>query len=247
MEEGYSICFNEWALDKSIKNELGLLLIISSLTAEKGYCFASNKYLSGLFGEPEKTISRKIKVLEEKGYIEIEYEKRGCEIVSRKIRLPKMRNVDTQNCGSYGPQNCGPTVRKNEEDNIISINNTSNNITSINNKEKYKRESRASKPTLEEVQDYINDKQLDVNAQSFYDYFEATNWVDSKGNKVKSWKGKLLTWNSYGKNKDSPKKKRATFADLLEKENENDKEGNNADTRYNADSVFEILSDYTVE
>ena len=40
MENGYSICFNEWALDQTIKNELGLLLIISSLSAEKGYCYA---------------------------------------------------------------------------------------------------------------------------------------------------------------------------------------------------------------
>lgn len=63
MQEGYSICFNEWALDKEIKNELGLLLIISSLCAEKGYCFASNKYLSQLFDVPEQTISRKIKLL----------------------------------------------------------------------------------------------------------------------------------------------------------------------------------------
>ena len=29
INNGYAICFNEWSLDKSIKNELGLLLIIS--------------------------------------------------------------------------------------------------------------------------------------------------------------------------------------------------------------------------
>ena len=31
MDQGYSICLNIWALDKDIKSELGLLLIISSL------------------------------------------------------------------------------------------------------------------------------------------------------------------------------------------------------------------------
>ena len=40
---GYAICFNDWALDKSIKNELGLLLIISSLCAKEGYCYATNE------------------------------------------------------------------------------------------------------------------------------------------------------------------------------------------------------------
>ena len=34
MENGYAICMNEWALDKDIKNELGLLFIISCLCAE---------------------------------------------------------------------------------------------------------------------------------------------------------------------------------------------------------------------
>ena len=68
MENGYSLCFNEWALDKDIKNELGLLLIVSSLTAEKGYCYASNKYLGELFNEPEPTISRKLNKLANKGY-----------------------------------------------------------------------------------------------------------------------------------------------------------------------------------
>jgi hypothetical protein len=53
------------------------------------------------------------------------------------------------------------------------------------------------KPSLSEIEDYINEKSLNVNAKSFYDYFEAGNWIDSKGNKVKSWKQKLLTWNNH--------------------------------------------------
>ena len=46
MNNGYSVCFNEWALDKEIKDELGLLLIISSLCAEKGYCWATNEFFA---------------------------------------------------------------------------------------------------------------------------------------------------------------------------------------------------------
>lgn len=119
MDNGYSICFNEWALDKDIKNELGLLMIISSLCAEKGYCYAGNKYLSNLFNINEVSISRKIKLLEEKKYITIEYEYRGCEIISRKIRLTKMLIDNKQKCKS--------TINKNIKDNNTSINNTINN------------------------------------------------------------------------------------------------------------------------
>lgn len=120
MKNGYSICFNEWALDKDIKNELGLLLIISSLCAEKGYCYASNKYLAEIFDTNEITVSRKIKLLESKNYISIEYEKRGCQVISRKLRLTKMLIDDYQNCKS--------TINKNVKENIISNNNINNNI-----------------------------------------------------------------------------------------------------------------------
>lgn len=119
MENGYALCLNKWSLDKEIKNELGLLLIISSLCAEKGYCWASNEYLSNLFNEHETSISRKIKKLESKGYIIVEYEKRGCEIKSRTLRLAKMLTDDYQNCYS--------TISKNAKENNTSINITSNN------------------------------------------------------------------------------------------------------------------------
>ena len=125
MEDGYSICFNEWALDKNIKDELGLLLIISSLTDEKGYCYASNDYLAKIFKTSVVTISRKIKILEEKKYIKIEYEKKGCLVISRKIRLTKMLTVINKNVNR--------TINKNvKENNISNINNTNNNNNNYN-------------------------------------------------------------------------------------------------------------------
>lgn len=116
MKNGYAICFNEWVLDNNIKNELRLLLIISSLCAEKGYCYASNEYLANIFEETEETISRKIKKLEDFKYITIEYEKKGCEVISRKLRLTKISIHDYQKYQS--------TIDKNvKENNINNINN----------------------------------------------------------------------------------------------------------------------------
>ena len=54
-------------------------------------------------------------------------------------------------------------------------------------------------PKLEEVENYIKEKKLNINAKEFLDYFEAGNWIDSKGNKVKNWKQKILTWNNFEK------------------------------------------------
>lgn len=126
MKDGYSICLNEWALDKDIKNELGLLLIISSLCA-KGYCYATNTYFKELFDIPEETISRKIKKLEEKRYITVEYEKRGCEIIRRIIRLTKM-SIDNY-------QKCQSTIDENVKGN--NINNKNKNINNIYSKKTY--------------------------------------------------------------------------------------------------------------
>lgn len=113
MEQGYALCLNTWALDKDIKSELGLLLIISSLCAEKGYCFASNQYLAELFDITDVSVSTKIKKLEQKNYISIEYEYRGCEVISRKIRLKNILIDDLKNFKS--------TIKENFKDKRINI------------------------------------------------------------------------------------------------------------------------------
>ena len=64
-------------------------------------------------------------------------------------------------------------------------------------KNNIKENIKRKEPTLEEIQEYVKEKNLNVDAKQFYDYFSTGNWIDSKGNKVKNWKQKLLTWNSY--------------------------------------------------
>lgn len=65
-----------------------------------------------------------------------------------------------------------------------------NNINIIS-KEKFK------KPTLEEVQEYCIERNNNVNPKQFFDYYEVNNWVDNKGNKVRNWKQKLITWEKH--------------------------------------------------
>ena len=55
-------------------------------------------------------------------------------------------------------------------------------------------------PTLEEIQAYCIERKNNVDAKKFYDYFTASEWHDSKGNKVKSWKQKIITWENNGFN-----------------------------------------------
>lgn len=185
MENGYAICFNEWALDKDIKNELGLLIIISSLSAEKGYCFASNKYLSELFNIEEETISRKLSKLVNKKYITIDYERRGCEVINRKIRLTK---ISIHDCQKYQS-----TIDEKVKDNNTSINNTS-----INKKEIYK--ERFVKPTIEEIEEYCKERNNGIDAVMFYNFYESKDWMIGK-NKIKNWKSCIITWERNRKQK----------------------------------------------
>ena len=55
-------------------------------------------------------------------------------------------------------------------------------------------------PTLEEIQTYCKSRNNNVDPQKFFDYFNESGWIDSKGNKVKNWKQKIITWETNNNN-----------------------------------------------
>lgn len=79
-------------------------------------------------------------------------------------------------------------------------NDTADDTINKQNKTKQKRKNIKKEfvpPTFEEIERYVLEKKLKVNAKKFYDYFTEGDWIDSKGNRVKNWKQKILTWNGY--------------------------------------------------
>lgn len=81
----------------------------------------------------------------------------------------------------------------------ISTNGKDNNnqpIPNINTdkKQNSNRVNKFTPPTLQEIEDFVREKSLSVDCYKFFNYFDVSNWVDSKGNKVKNWKQKLITW-----------------------------------------------------
>ena len=83
----FFICPWKWLTDNNIKNELGLLLLISDISHKEGYCDKPNKYFANKFCIDEVTVSRKIKKLIKNGYLEVEYIKSGCIIDERRLSL----------------------------------------------------------------------------------------------------------------------------------------------------------------
>lgn len=58
-------------------------------------------------------------------------------------------------------------------------------------------------PTLQAVIDYCKERKSSVNPKKFFDYFDVAGWIDSKGNPVKNWKQKLITWENNEREKEA--------------------------------------------
>lgn len=71
-------------------------------------------------------------------------------------------------------------------------------------KDRKGKDKKGAPPTLEEVKAYCKERNSPVNPEEFYEYFSTGNWIDSKGNKVKNWKQKLITWEKYNKGTNKP-------------------------------------------
>lgn len=90
-----------------------------------------------------------------------------------------------------------PNTNHTDNDNVLKKDISS--LRSDISKEKKQTVSKKSKPefiapTLAEVIEYANERKRPDIAQKFFDYFVAGNWVDAKGDKVRNWKQKFITW-----------------------------------------------------
>lgn len=94
LQNGYAICFNSWLFDERIQNELRLLLLISSLSAKEGYCYANNEYLASKLNKTAVWVSSAISKLKKYGYIETELQKFGAVVTNRKIKLLALNNEE---------------------------------------------------------------------------------------------------------------------------------------------------------
>lgn len=153
----YAVLPAEVRYDKKLKDKSKLLYAeIVALSNKNGYCYASNGYFAELYGVTTTTISLLIKDLIDNNYItsEIVYKEGTKEILNRYLKILN---------GGY-LKNLKYPIKENLKDNNININTINNNNISE------KKKSRT--PTLDEIDAYIKDKQLNVDAKLFFDYFE---------------------------------------------------------------------------
>jgi len=107
--------------DNSLKaNEKLLYGEITALAQKTGECWATNKYFSELYGVKPNAVITWIKNLKEKGYITVDYEYSGKEIIKRIIAIGPIQKDSTPYSKRYEGG-----IQKGEENNTSNINNTS--------------------------------------------------------------------------------------------------------------------------
>lgn len=191
--------------DKSLPPNAKLLYgEITALCNAEGYCWASNKYFADLYGVADRTIRRWLRDLNERGYIKskVFYKTGSKEIEKRFITIaqqPTDENVLTLVTEMSSPQdkNVLTPTDENVLDNNTSFNTTFNNTNEYREKSDKPTRTRFIPPKIEEVQAYCKERNNNVDAERFIDYYTSNGWMVGK-NKMKDWKSAVRTWERNG-------------------------------------------------
>lgn len=111
-----------------------------------------------------------------------------------KVRENNKNNVPKNNNKNDIPARAIAHVRSEN----MSYENINNNINDKgNNKgEKSKKEKQTAfvPPTLEEVREYFKERGTNIDPESFWAYYTANGWVQTRGKPIRNWKACLITW-----------------------------------------------------
>lgn len=177
--KNYTVLSNYHLKDKNLSLKAkGLLSLMLSLPENWDY---TEKGLTTLSKDCLDSVKTTLKELENNGYLirkQLKDEKgKFKNNIYDIFENPILENSITENPITENPLTEKPTQLN------TNILNTKNNIY-----------SRFVKPTLAEIQEYCIKRNNNVDAKKFFDYYEASDWEDAKGNKVKNWKQKVITW-----------------------------------------------------
>ena len=173
-------------LNKELARQIGLkeAVLLADLISKEEY-FIANGMTDGWFFNTETNI--------EKDTTLTPYQQRKC-IKS----LKKNGIIETKRKGVPAKQ----YFKVNEELVVKFLNNLSlSKCTTINkNKEIRINNKPFNKPTILEVQDYCSERNNNIEAEAFIDFYESKGWFVGK-NKMKDWKACVRTWEMRNKTK----------------------------------------------
>lgn len=196
--------------DKELRpNEKLLYGEITALCGVNGYCWGTNQYFADLYGVSDRMVREWISHLKERGYIDIKmiYKEGTKEVLERRIYIvPIISTVDEDppeenfpTSGKKVPETPGKKFPTPEEKKFRE-NNTRVNNTSMNNiigAAPEKKQKKFVKPTVEEIKAYCAERNNQLDAEYFYDHYEANGWKIGKA-PMKDWKATIRNWERNG-------------------------------------------------
>ena len=175
----------------------GLLSLMFSLPDTWDYSVAG---LVAICKENETAINSTLKELKKFGYLSVtklmpnQTESGRIEYVYDIYETPT--NKENLPIEKQGVENQGVVFQGAE--NPVQLNTyKSNTNKSSNNKLNTNKSARFVKPSLEEIKAYCTERNNNVDAEHFYDYYEANGWKVGK-NSMKDWKASVRTWERNG-------------------------------------------------
>ena len=159
----------------------------------------SLQYIADWTNSTKQGVMKNLKALVEKGLIvKTDIYENGVKFVKYHATEfnPMQQNLtgyETELNGGM-QQSLTPPIQQSLPNNISS-NNLSNSIR--DNNSSADKTKRFVKPTLEEVKAYCAERGNNVDAEHFYDYYEANGWKVGK-NPMKDWKASVRTWERNG-------------------------------------------------
>ena len=222
----FSIIPNEVIRDKTLSHsEYRLLIYLYSLPDNWKI---NQSYLASELETTRNKINQRLASIKKQGYLDIEKNSKSNKEEVDYLYILKVPDTPKLDTPKLGAPKTG-TYINNNINNTNNINNELNNII-ITPQTKSKT---FIKPSLEEINNFILENNLKVNAEHFYDYYESNGWKVGK-NSMKDWKATLRNWNrnnfnekSKSSNKTKNEEQWEYLKELYEKENsENEYKGN---------------------
>lgn len=226
----YTIMSNAHFREKEMSLKAkGLLSLMLSLPETWDYSIAG---LVAICAEKESAIVSTLKELKKFGYLQVYklmpnetksgrieyvyyvYEKPTFEKVSKNELLSEEKQGnEEQGQEKQDLENQGVEFQGVENQGQLNI--YKSNTNKLNTKEEIMYDSKRNRftpPTLEEVKAYCTDRNNNVDAERFIDYYTSNGWMVGK-NKMKDWKASVRTWERTNTS-NSNKKQNVSFLDI---------------------------------
>ena len=167
----------------------GLFCYLLSLPEDWNICLndLQNRAKDGIDG-----LKSAIKELKEYGYL---IQKRNKD---EKGRFLKTIYIIVENPQVENPQ-------------LLNTNIQNTNLKSTNIQSTKRESKHFTIPTLEEIQNYCNERKNKINPEYFLDYYTARDWKFNNGGKMKDWKATIRNWERLEKNREQQQNKKSVF------------------------------------